>query len=56
MGLKSIVILLVLISSFLAFSNAGEAESVPLADDLGRAVTIAKAPVRIISLSPSNTE
>lgn len=56
MGLKSIVILLVLISSFLAFSNAKEAKSVSLTDDLERAVTITQAPVRIISLSPSNTE
>ena len=31
-------------------------KSVALTDDLGRMVTITKAPMRIISLSPSNIE
>jgi iron complex transport system substrate-binding protein len=56
MGLKSIVILLVLISSFLALSNAKEAKSASMTDDLGRDVIIPREPERIISLAPSNTE
>lgn len=56
MGSKSIVTLIVFIIIFLASSNAEEAKSVALTDDLGRMVIITEAPARIISLSPSNTE
>ena len=56
MGSKSIVTLLVLILFSLALSNALEAKSLAMTDDLGRDVIIPKEPERIISLAPSNTE
>jgi iron complex transport system substrate-binding protein len=54
--LKSIALFLA--TMLLLFSIAAVEEIMPItvADDLGRMVDITKAPVRIISLSPSNTE
>jgi len=49
-------ILLILIFLSLALGNAQEANSVAMTDDLGRDLIIPKAPERIVSLAPSNTE
>jgi len=54
--LKSIALLLAIMLFSIAVTEAEGNKPINVADDLGRGVSIAKAPERIVSLSPSNTE
>ena len=56
--MKSIILSLVLLLFFCSVTLAEEntTSAVTVTDDLGRAVSVAKTPERIVSLSPSNTE
>jgi iron complex transport system substrate-binding protein len=56
--LKSMILSLVVLLFFCSVTLAEEntTSSVTVADDLGRVVSVAKTPDRIVSLSPSNTE
>ncbi|MFB3765187.1 MAG: ABC transporter substrate-binding protein [Methanotrichaceae archaeon] len=54
--MKSIVLLLAIMLLFFAVAGAERVKPITVTDDMGRIVDIAKAPERIISLAPSNTE
>ena len=56
--MKSMVLSLVMLLFFCSVTLAEEntTRAVTVTDDLGRAVRVAETPVRIVSLSPSNTE
>ena len=58
MILKSIILSLVMLLFFCSVTLAEEntTSSVTVTDDLGRTVSVAETPARIVSLSPSNTE
>jgi iron complex transport system substrate-binding protein len=56
--LKSMILSLVMLLFFCTATLAEEntTSAVTVTDDLGRTVSVAKTPERIVSLSPSNTE
>ncbi len=58
MILKSIILSLVMLLFFCSVTLAEEntTSAVTVTDDLGRTVSVAETPARIVSLSPSNTE
>jgi iron complex transport system substrate-binding protein len=56
MSLRLIAVSMAILLLFSALSGAAEIKPQVWTDDIGRSVCITKAPERIVSLSPSNTE